>query len=53
MNFHLFAAYLLITFVLVIAPGPIVTLVITTGATRGLKPALATVVGTTLGMRCC
>ena len=49
MNFHLFAAYLLITFVLVIAPGPIVTLVITTGATRGLKPALATVVGTTLG----
>ena len=32
-----------------IAPGPIVTLVITTGATRGLRPALATVVGTTLG----
>jgi threonine/homoserine/homoserine lactone efflux protein len=49
MNFHLFAAYLLITFVLVIAPGPIVTLVITTGATRGVRPALATVVGTTLG----
>jgi threonine/homoserine/homoserine lactone efflux protein len=49
MNPQLFAAYLLITFVLVIAPGPIVTLVITTGATRGVRPALATVVGTTLG----
>ena len=49
MNPQLFAAYLLITFILVIAPGPIVTLVITTGATRGVRPALATVVGTTLG----
>ena len=49
MNPQLFAAYLLIIFVLVIAPGPIVTLVITTGATRGVRPALATVVGTTLG----
>ena len=49
MNPQLFAAYLLITFVLVIAPGPIVTLVVTTGATRGIRPALATVVGTTLG----
>ena len=49
MNPQLFAAYLLITFVLVIAPGPIVTLVVTTGATRGVRPALATVGGTTLG----
>ena len=49
MNPQLFTAFLLITFVLVIAPGPIVTLVITTGATRGVRPALATVVGTTLG----
>ena len=49
MNPQLFAGYLLITFVLVIAPGPIVTLVVTTGATRGVRPALATVVGTTLG----
>jgi threonine/homoserine/homoserine lactone efflux protein len=48
-NPQLFAAYLLITFVLVIAPGPIVTLVVTTGATRGVRPALATVGGTTLG----
>ncbi len=49
MNLQLFAAFLLITFVLVITPGPIVTLVISTGATRGVRPALATVVGTTLG----
>ena len=49
MNLQLFTAYLLITFILVIAPGPIVTLVVTTGATRGVRPALATVVGTTLG----
>ena len=49
MNPQLFAAYLLITFVLVVAPGPIVTLVISTGVTRGVRPALATVVGTTLG----
>jgi hypothetical protein len=34
MNYHLFSAFLLTTFILVIVPGPIVTLVITTGATR-------------------
>jgi threonine/homoserine/homoserine lactone efflux protein len=49
MNPQLFAAFLLITLVLVVTPGPIVTLVISTGATRGVRPALATVVGTTLG----
>jgi threonine/homoserine/homoserine lactone efflux protein len=49
MNPQLFAAYLLITFVLVMTPGPIVTLVVATGATRGVRPALATVAGTTLG----
>ena len=49
MNYHLFAAFLLITFVLVIVPGPIVTLVIATGATRGTRAALITVIGTTLG----
>jgi homoserine/homoserine lactone efflux protein len=49
MNPQLFTAFLLITSVLVITPGPIVTLVIATGATRGVRPALATVVGTTLG----
>ena len=49
MNYHLFLAFLLITFVLVIVPGPIVTLVIATGATRGTRAALITVIGTTLG----
>jgi homoserine/homoserine lactone efflux protein len=43
MNYHLFSAFLLITFILVIVPGPIVTLVITTGATRGSRAALMTV----------
>jgi homoserine/homoserine lactone efflux protein len=49
MNWGLFAAYLIITLVLVVTPGPIVTLVIATGASQGLRAALATVAGTTLG----
>src|SRR5690242_3182268 len=49
MNYHLFSAFLLITLVLVIVPGPIVTLVIATGAMRGTRAALIAVVGTTLG----
>jgi threonine/homoserine/homoserine lactone efflux protein len=49
MNWHLFSAFLLITAVLVIVPGPIVTLVIATGASRGVRAALQTVIGTTLG----
>ena len=49
MNWELFAAFLVITAVLVITPGPIVTLVIATGAREGTRAALTTVVGTTLG----
>jgi homoserine/homoserine lactone efflux protein len=49
MNWDLFAAYLIITVVLVLTPGPIVTLVIATGASQGVRAALATVAGTTLG----
>jgi homoserine/homoserine lactone efflux protein len=49
MNWHLFSAFLLITAVLVIVPGPIVTLVIATGASRGSRAAMMTVIGTTLG----
>jgi threonine/homoserine/homoserine lactone efflux protein len=49
MNWELFAAFLLITVILVITPGPIVTLVIATGATEGIAAALTTVAGTTLG----
>ena len=49
MNVQLFTAFLLITIVLIVMPGPIVTLVISTGATRGTRAALTTVAGTTLG----
>jgi homoserine/homoserine lactone efflux protein len=49
MNMQLFTAFILITLVLVVTPGPIVTLVISTGATRGMRAALTTVAGTTLG----
>ena len=49
MNWELFAAFLLITSIMVITPGPIVTLVIATGASQGIRAALTTVAGTTLG----
>jgi threonine/homoserine/homoserine lactone efflux protein len=49
MNWELFAAFCTITLVLVVTPGPIVTLVIATGATRGIRAGLTTVAGTSLG----
>jgi homoserine/homoserine lactone efflux protein len=49
MNWELFTGFLLITIVLLLTPGPIVTLVISTGATRGMRAALVTVAGTSLG----
>jgi threonine/homoserine/homoserine lactone efflux protein len=49
MNYQLFSAFLLITLVLVLTPGPIVTLVIATGATRGVRAGLITVAGSTVG----
>ncbi len=49
MNPELFTAFVLITIVLIITPGPIVTLIISTGATQGSRAALTTVAGTTLG----
>lgn len=49
MNYQLFSAFLLITLILVLTPGPIVTLVISTGATRGTRAALTTVAGSTVG----
>jgi threonine/homoserine/homoserine lactone efflux protein len=49
MNIELFTAFVLITVVLILTPGPIVTLVIATGATQGVRAALTTVAGTTLG----
>jgi homoserine/homoserine lactone efflux protein len=49
MNWELFTAFVLISAVLIVAPGPIVTLVIATGASRGVRAALTTVAGTALG----
>jgi homoserine/homoserine lactone efflux protein len=49
MNLELLTAFLLITTVLIVTPGPIVTLVISTGVTQGPRAALTTVAGTTLG----
>lgn len=49
MNWHLLAGFLGMTMVLLLIPGPIVTLVISTGATRGVRAALLTVAGTSLG----
>ena len=49
MNWSLFSAFLLITVLLVLTPGPIVTLVVSTAATRGIRAAMMTVVGTTFG----
>ncbi len=53
MNWHLFTAFLLITLVLIVTPGPIVTLVISTGATRGVRAGLITVAGRPPEPRCC
>ncbi len=49
MNTQLFSAFLLITLVLVLTPGPIVTLVLATGATRGVRAGLITVAGSSVG----
>src|SRR3569623_232739 len=49
MNWQLFSAFFLITTILIIVPGPVVTLVIATGAQRGIRPARATVLGTMAG----
>jgi len=49
MNWHLFSAFLLITVVLFLTPGPIVTLVVTTGARSGSRAALMTVAGASTG----
>lgn len=49
MNWHLFAEFIAMTIVLLLAPGPIVTLVISTAATRGARAGLITVAGTSTG----
>ncbi len=49
MNWELYAAFVAISIALLLTPGPIVTLVIATGATQGARAALITVAGTTIG----
>jgi threonine/homoserine/homoserine lactone efflux protein len=49
MNWSLFAGFLAITFILILTPGPVVTLVISTGATKGVRAGLVTVAGTSSG----
>ena len=49
MNWQLFSAFLVITVVLFLTPGPIVTLVISTGARQGARAAILTVAGATIG----
>jgi homoserine/homoserine lactone efflux protein len=49
MNWQLFTAFLLITLVLILIPGPIVTLVIATSASNGMRAGLVTVAGTSSG----
>jgi threonine/homoserine/homoserine lactone efflux protein len=49
MNWQLFSAFLALTVVLLIVPGPIVTLLISTSATEGLRAGLTTVAGTVMG----
>jgi threonine/homoserine/homoserine lactone efflux protein len=49
MNWHLFSAFLVITVVLFLTPGPIVTLIVATGARSGTRAALLTVAGASTG----
>ena len=49
LNPDLFLAFVLITTVLLVTPGPIVTLVVATGAAHGIRAALAAVFGTVIG----
>ena len=48
MNIELYLAFLAVSVVIIIVPGPNVTLILTTGATRGMRAGLAIVAGTTL-----
>jgi homoserine/homoserine lactone efflux protein len=49
MNYHLFFAFFAIAVVLYLTPGPVVTLVVTTGARSGIRAALLTVAGGVAG----
>lgn len=49
MNWSLFGGFLAIIFILILTPGPVVTLVISTAAANGVRAGLITVAGTSSG----
>ena len=49
MNTELFTAFVLITIVLIVTPGPIVTFLIATGAAHGVRAGMTAVAGATIG----
>jgi threonine/homoserine/homoserine lactone efflux protein len=49
LNFHLFIAYCVAVAILVLLPGPIVTLVIANSLSHGTRSGLATVAGASIG----
>jgi homoserine/homoserine lactone efflux protein len=49
MNWSLVAGFLAITMILILTPGPVVTLVISTAARKGVRAGLITVAGTSSG----
>jgi homoserine/homoserine lactone efflux protein len=49
MNGQLFTAYLIIATLLILTPGPVVTLVLATAAAKGTRAGLVTVAGTSSG----
>jgi homoserine/homoserine lactone efflux protein len=49
MNWQLFAGFLVITIVLILVPGPIVTLLVSTSATKGMRAGLVAAAGTSTG----
>jgi hypothetical protein len=48
-NWELFAAFMVVATILFITPGPVVTLVIATGASHGIRVGLTTVAGCSVG----
>lgn len=50
MNIELYLAFLAVSCVIIVVPGPNVTLILATGATRGMRAGLMTVAGTTMAM---
>jgi len=49
-NWELFAAFMVVATILFITPGPVVTLVIATGASHGMRAGLTTVAGCSVGL---